>query len=105
MLIELKDAYLLYQRQFSHKASNCTGIANSRSALEAVEAGKLNAEAVSPRKSSAQEIAVVSEKLSIANDSLKGKGFGDAKSAVKSNRETDFWWSKLPYVLVCYCNQ
>ncbi|KAL0348671.1 UNVERIFIED_CONTAM: hypothetical protein Sangu_1094900 [Sesamum angustifolium] len=53
------------------------GIANSRSALEAVEAEKSNAEAVS----------------------LKGKGFGVAKSAVKRNSETDFWWSKLPYVL------
>ncbi|KAL0376448.1 UNVERIFIED_CONTAM: hypothetical protein Scaly_0762400 [Sesamum calycinum] len=73
------------------------GIANSRSALEAVEAEKSNAEAVRSRKSSGQDIAVVSKKLS--TDSLKGKGFGVAKSAVKRNSETDFWWSKLPYVL------
>ncbi|KAL0414734.1 UNVERIFIED_CONTAM: hypothetical protein Sradi_1675100 [Sesamum radiatum] len=71
------------------------GIANSRSTLEAVEAGKSNA--VRSRKSSAQDIAMVSEKLS--TDSLKGKGFGVAKSTVKRNSETDFWWSKLPYVL------
>ncbi|KAK4425857.1 hypothetical protein Salat_1779700 [Sesamum alatum] len=75
------------------------GIVNSRSALEAVEAGKSNAEAVRSRKSSEQDVAVVFEKLSIANDSLKGKGFGVAKSAVKGNSEPDFWWSKLPYVL------
>ncbi|KAL0457406.1 UNVERIFIED_CONTAM: hypothetical protein Slati_1079800 [Sesamum latifolium] len=71
------------------------GISNSRSTLEAVEAGKSNA--LRSSKSSAQDIAMVSEKLS--TDSLKGKGFGVAKSAVKRNSETDFWWSKLPYVL------
>ncbi|XP_011090970.1 uncharacterized protein LOC105171522 isoform X2 [Sesamum indicum] len=60
-----------------------------------VEAGKSNAEAVRSRKSSAQNMN--EEKLS--TDSLKGKGFGVAKSAVKRNSETDFWWSKLPYVL------
>ncbi|KAI3469387.1 hypothetical protein Pfo_026050 [Paulownia fortunei] len=73
---------------------------NGRSALEAVQFRKLSAEATKSRKSSAQDIALVSNELSKGNDSLKGKAVGDAKSALESESETDFWWFNLPYVLV-----
>ncbi|KAK4405566.1 hypothetical protein Sango_0563100 [Sesamum angolense] len=69
----------VYQNQRYKRSLLTDCIANSRSALEAVEAEKSNAEAVRSRKSSGQDIAVVSKKLS--TDSLKGKGFGVAKSA------------------------
>lgn len=56
------------------------------------------------RKSSALDVAVVSKELSKGNETLGGKGFGDAKSAIKSESETDSWWLNLPYVLVCCFN-
>lgn len=63
--------------------------------------GKLNVEAVKSGKASDLDTAVVSEKLSTGNGTLRGKGFGTTKSPLKSKSDTGLWWSNLPFVLVC----
>ncbi|KAH6769700.1 hypothetical protein C2S52_014503 [Perilla frutescens var. hirtella] len=75
------------------------------SALEPVKSSKLNVEAVKSVKSvksSDLDTAVVSDKLSAGNGSVRGKGFGKTKSATKSKSEDGLWWSNLPYVLVIF---
>ncbi|KAL8481521.1 hypothetical protein ACS0TY_027870 [Phlomoides rotata] len=72
---------------------------NGGSAQRPVKPRKLNGEAVKSREQGALDTAIVSKKPSKGNDTLRGKGFGDSKSAIKSESETDFWWLNLPYAL------
>ena len=58
--------------------------------------GKINLEA-----SQAMKSGKASDKLSTGNGTVSGKGFGNAKSAMKSKKDTGHWWFNLPFVLVC----
>ncbi|XP_047981494.1 uncharacterized protein LOC125222752 [Salvia hispanica] len=59
--------------------------------------GKINVEASQATKS-----GKASDKLSTGNGTFSGKGFGNAKSAMKSKNDTGHWWFNLPFVLAIF---